>query len=84
MQSETQLGPVREGDVSLTLAFQDMGYRGADLKKLNRVRKYLCLVHKSDLVASDGVTVIQEVLECEPGYSERHKFRKDYCLFGVN
>ena len=74
MQREAWLGPVREGDVSVMAAFWDLGYRGASFKRLNRVRKFLCVVHKSDLVACDGRTVMNDVLNRLEGESIRHRF----------
>ena len=74
MQKGAWLGPVREGDVALMLAFWDLGYRGTDLKRLNRVRKFLCVLHKSDLCLCDGRTVMTDVFNRVEGESARHRF----------
>ena len=73
-QREAWLGPVRDGDVALMLAFWDLGYRGTDLKRLNRVRKFLCVLHKSDLCLCDGRTVMTDVFNRVEGESARHRF----------
>ena len=81
------LGPVREGDVFLMSAFWDMGFRGTDLKRLNRVRKFLCLVHTSDLVVCDGRTITDEIYARAEGESTGHRFPReqlegsDFCLW---
>ena len=68
-------------------AFWDMGFRGTDLKRINRVRKFLCLLHKSDLVACDGRTVMDEVYDRTEGESTGHRFPmeqpegRDFCLW---
>ena len=39
MAEDLALGVVREGDVPVNAAFWDLGFWGAELKRLNRVRK---------------------------------------------
>ena len=67
MAKKEAMGPVREGDVSVMAAFWDLGFRGADFQRLNRVRKFYCVAHKSDLVACDGRTVMDDLFNRTEG-----------------
>lgn len=68
------LGHVRDCDVYVMTAFWDLGFRGADFRRLNRVCKYHCVIHKSDLTACDGRTVLDLVFRRVDGQSTRHRF----------
>ncbi|KAL7530661.1 hypothetical protein ACHAWF_003466, partial [Thalassiosira exigua] len=75
LSDDFQIQPVQhQGDLSLVESFRRVGYEGTELERLNRVRKYKCIVHLSNIVCCDGLT-----LECGLlGYSAAgyscHKF----------
>ena len=45
--------------------FMESGYSGADLKKLNYVRKYLKVVTLADITTYDGKTISHESYLCQ-------------------
>ena len=55
--------PVRQGDRSIIDVVIEKGYRGKPLESINVVRKFLNLIHLSDLVLCDGTTLSDEVLK---------------------
>ena len=87
MAKEEAVGPVREGDVSVMVVFWDLGFRGADFRRLNRVRKFYCVAPTSDLVACDGRTVMDDLFSRTEGESTGHRFlieqpeSRDFCLW---
>ena len=87
MAKKEAMGPVREGDLSVMAAFWDLGFRGSDPQRLNRVRKFCCVVHKSDLVACDGRTIMDDLYTRTEGESTGHSFPieqpegRDFCLW---
>ena len=69
-----QIQPVRRGDLSLVESFCRAGYEGTELERLNRVRKYKCIVHLSDIVLCDGYTLERGILGDSVAGHSRHKF----------
>ena len=63
MKKDTNLGPSRERDAALMLDFWDLEYKGTTIKRLNRVKKFLCLIHKSRAVVRDGIALLAKVHE---------------------
>ena len=51
-----------------------LGFRGKDLESLNTVRKFLNLLHLSDLTACDGSTIDQSVYLEAAVKSQKHVF----------
>ena len=60
--------------MSINAAFWDPGFRGIELQRLNKIRKLYCLIHKSDLVACDGCTVMDDMFNRLEGKSVEYKF----------
>ena len=58
-----QIKPVRQRDQSIIDVAIEKGYRGKPLNSIHVVRKYLNLMHLSDLVLYDGNTLPDELLE---------------------
>ena len=52
--------PVQQGDQSVIDVVIEKGYRDKTLKSVNVVRKYLNLMHLSDLVQYDGRTFFED------------------------
>jgi hypothetical protein len=55
--------PVRQGDRSIIDVSFEVGHRGNILERINVNRKHLKLIHLSDLVLCDDVTLCQETLD---------------------
>jgi hypothetical protein len=55
--------PVRQGDRSIIDMTLEVGHRGKMLESIIVVRKHLKLIHLSDLVLCDDVTLCQETLD---------------------
>ena len=51
---DCQVQPVRQGDLSLMQSFRRVGFVKLELERLNRVRKFKCVLHLSDIVLCDG------------------------------
>ena len=69
--------PVQQGDQSIIDAAIEKGYRGKPLESTNVVRKYLNLIHLSDLVLCDGITLTDEVLEASGQMDSNVMFPKE-------
>ena len=87
-QREDLVKGVREGDRSLVSEFFRLGYRGKELAALNIIRRFRNLLHVSDLVQCDGVTLDEFVISDSTEQSVLHTFpreepsRSDHRLWG--
>jgi len=68
------LSTLRAGDKFLMKCFMESGYSGADIKKLNYVRKYLKAITLSDITTSAGRKLSYESYLCECGNGLRNDF----------
>ena len=66
--------PVRQNDQDLISEFHRIGYEGAELYALKVVANYKQVLHLSDIVCCDGITIDRWALSDEPGMSETHTF----------
>ena len=66
------LPTLRVGDKFLMKCFMESGYSGADLKKLNYVRKFLKVVTVADIATSDGKRISHEAYLCQCGNGLRN------------
>ena len=78
LDPQHHLGPVREGDRAIIEVFLHDGFEGILLSWLNRVRKFKCVVHLSDLVLADGRTLRADVFDRTPGTSRQYRFPLEY------
>jgi hypothetical protein len=70
-----QLKAVHWGDIPLMSEFMCTGdFSQPDLISLNIMHMHKKLIHKLDIVLCDGKTIKVEVLTCQPGHSDVHKF----------
>ena len=77
LSSEYQLQPIREGDSSLMKAFAQEGFMGKKLQTLGRVRKAKKLLHISDIVKCDWVTIDRSILGDTMGGRSTHIFPQE-------
>ena len=86
-QIDLRKGSMREGDVAVMAVFLDMGFRGAEFWRLNRVRKFYWVMHKSALFACDGRTIMNNHFRRVEGVSTGHRCpieqpeSRDFCLW---
>ena len=69
--------PVRQEDRSIIDVTIEKGHRGKTLESINGVRKYLNLIHLSDLVHCDGKTLSDELLEASGQMATNITFPKE-------
>jgi hypothetical protein len=69
--------PVRQGDRSVIDVAIEKGYRDKTLESINVVRKYLNLMHLSDLVHCDGRTLSEDLLEASGWLATKVTFPKE-------
>ena len=68
--------PVRQGDQSILDVTIEKGYRDKTLESINVVRKYLNLIHLSDLVHCDGRTLSDDPLKASGRMATKFTFPK--------
>jgi hypothetical protein len=76
----------RIGDVTWMDKLASMGFKGASLVKMNRVRKFKNVHSISDTTACDGVSLLPDALSDRPGTSTRtwsieQPTREDFSLW---
>ena len=69
--------PVRQGDRSIIDVAIEKGYRDKTLESINVVRKYLNLIHLSDLVHCDGKILSEDLLEASARVTTNVTFPKE-------
>ena len=68
--NEFEVPLMRERDIALIDSFIDTGiWQIADLKILNRVRRFKCVFSKSDILQPDGRTVLPSMMDNSQGTS---------------
>ena len=74
IHEEYHIKPIREGGMSLMEAFIQAGYAGNYLVRLNRVQRHKKLLHLSDMIKCDRISVEDRFLGNKIGVSQKHIF----------
>ena len=74
LSGDFHLKPVREGDISLMEAFVGAGSEGKEIQCMGRMKNGKKVLHVSDLVECDGVTIDRGLLGNLVGGESTHMF----------